>query len=115
MHFRANGGRVHISYAGIDVAHGPKGAVHIARINGGREAVRDTVGNVNGFIEGVARDQTYHWAKDFFLGNTHFAVDIAEDRGLKEPSMLVGWPRGTLSAQRQLGSLRFSNLHILLG
>src|SRR5437762_2954003 len=53
MHFRPNGGGVHICYAGIDVAHGPKSAVDVAGISREREAIRYAIGNVNALIESI--------------------------------------------------------------
>src|SRR5205807_7017448 len=112
MDLCANGGRIHIGYARIDVAHGPECLVDISGVDGRRKAVRHAVGNVNGLLKALAGYQAYHRTKDLFLSDTHFAVNVTEYGGLKEPSVGVGGACGTLSAQRQLCSLALANLYI---
>src|SRR5262249_53356712 len=54
MHFSANGRCVHVGNSGIDVAHSAESPVHIARIDGGGEAIGHAVGDVDGLLEALA-------------------------------------------------------------
>jgi len=53
-----------------------------------REAVGDVVGDFDGVLEAIARDEADDGAKDFFLGDTHFGLNVAEDRRLDEVAVL---------------------------
>ncbi len=89
MHLRADGGRVHIGDAGVNVAHGLKGLVHVAGIDGGRETIGHAVGYVDGLFEGLAGNHAGYGAEDFLLGDAHPRIDISEHRGFKKPPMSV--------------------------
>jgi len=45
--------------------------------------------NFDGVLEVVAGDDGDHGAKDFLLRDAHLGIDVDEDGGLEEPSMLV--------------------------
>ena len=53
MDFGADGGRVDVGDAGFQVAHGAEGAVDVARVERGGEAVMDAVGDFDGLVEVV--------------------------------------------------------------
>src|SRR5580704_1927691 len=86
MRFGPDSGRVHIDDAGVKVPHRGKGAIDVARIDGRGEAVRHAVGDFDSLLKTINRNERNHGTKDFFLGDAHFELAIAEDRWLVEPS-----------------------------
>ncbi len=57
MDFGADGGRVDVGDAGLEVADGGEGAVHVLGVERGGEAVVDGVGDLDGLLEGVELDE----------------------------------------------------------
>src|SRR5689334_13475768 len=67
LDLRADGPGVDVDDAGGQVAHGPESLVHIRRVDGAGEAVLGMVVDLDGFLQGVHRDQGGDGAEDFFL------------------------------------------------
>src|SRR5271170_1588826 len=67
MHFGADGGRVDVGDAGVEVANGGEGLVHIFGVERGGQAVLDAVGDLDGIFQVIAGDDGDDGAEDFFL------------------------------------------------
>src|SRR5215471_138500 len=112
MHLCSDGRRIYIRDAGIDVAHGTKRPVHVARVDGGREPVRDAVGSLNGLLKILTWHQADYWTEDLFLANAHAGVYISEDGGLEEPSVFIIGASQALSTQFQLCAFTFADVDV---
>src|SRR5438105_10126905 len=113
VYLGADGRSVDICNTGIEVTHGAKGFVYVASVNRGGESIDHAVGHLDGPIKTVARNQREHWPKNFLLGNAHFVVCIAENRGLVEPTVRVGRALQTMSAAQQVRTFILADLHVL--
>src|SRR5437660_11109708 len=58
-HLGADGGRVDIGYAGIDVAHGPESIIHIARVNSRRAAIGHAIRYLTRLVETITGNEPY--------------------------------------------------------
>src|SRR5882762_3255734 len=110
--FRANGWSVHVDDAGIDIAHRGEGLIHVFGVDRSGEAVRNAVGDFDGFGKIVDRDQRNDWAKNFLLGDTHFRRAIAEQSWLVEPALGVRPGIQTISAGQQFCAFVLANLYV---
>src|SRR5215813_883753 len=113
MHLRPDGRSIDVSDTRIQIAHGTKGAVHIARVNGRREAVLDAVGHLDGLVKIFTLDHAHHRTENFFLRDAHTCVNVSENCGLKEPAMLTCRIGKAFSAQLKLCPFAFADLNIL--
>src|SRR4051812_41163461 len=89
MHLGSDSRRVHVRDSGIQVARGAEGGVHVAGVDGGRKAIDHVVGDLDGVVEAVGRDERDDRAEDLFLSNAHLGIDVAEDCGLEEVAVRV--------------------------
>ena len=51
---RSDGWGIHVENAGFHLAHCRENIVHVAGVEGGREAVGDVVANFNGLVKALA-------------------------------------------------------------
>src|ERR1051326_7046718 len=112
MDFGADRRRIDVSDAGVQVAHGAVGLVDIAGIERRREAVDDAVGNLDGLVEAAAGDHAHHRAKDFFLRDPHFGVDVGKDGRLMEPATGMGGALEALTAAQQVRAFVAADLDV---
>src|SRR5271157_858503 len=112
MHFGADGWGVDVGDAGVEVANGGEGLVHIFGVESRRQSVFDAVGDFDGVFEVVAGDDRNNWAKDFFLRDAHFGVDVGEDGGLHKPAVLVIAFIKAIAAAEQLCAFVFADLDV---
>src|SRR5712671_3361855 len=102
MNFGANRGSVDIGNAGIQIANGGEGLVHVFRVERRRESVLDAVRNPDSIFQVITRNNRNHRPEDFFLRDAHLRVDIAEYRRLHEPAILIVALVEPLAAAHQL-------------
>src|SRR6516164_4263882 len=73
-------------HASLDFFRYPDGSTDILGPYAGAQAKPHTVGDGNGFDFILEPDNRKHWAKYFFLCDSHAVFHVAEDRGLDEPA-----------------------------
>src|SRR5919201_6324070 len=69
------------------LAGDPHGAVEVAGPHASRQAVLRVVGDADGVVVIVKRDNDEHGTEDLVLGDAHGAVDVGEDRRLDVPAL----------------------------
>src|SRR6267142_556617 len=111
--FGADGWGVHIDDAGEQVADGVKGAIHVARVDRGREAVGHAVGYFHGFFQASDGDYRNHRAEDFFLRDAHLWIAVAEHRRFVEPTFGEGAVSQAMASGEELGAFGLADLHVL--
>src|SRR5882762_8913588 len=111
--FGADGWRVDVDDAGEQVADGVKGAIHVARVDRGREAVGHAVGYFHGFFQASDGDYRNHRAEDFFLRDAHLWIAVAEHCRFVEPTFGEGAVSQAMAASKKLGAFGLADLHVL--
>src|SRR5258707_10850070 len=111
--FGADGWRVDVDDAGEEIANGVKGAIHVARVDRGRKAVRHAVGYFHGFFQASDGDYRNHRAEDFFLRDAHFWIAVAEHGRFVEPTFGVRAIGQPMAAGEELGAFVLADLHVL--
>src|SRR5215471_18675042 len=114
VHLGADGRRVYVSDAGVDITHGAEGLVDVASIDGRRKPIRNPVGDIDGLVESLATDQADHRPKYLFLGDAHLGIDVSEYRGLEEPSVRQVLLVERLASGLELGAFGLADLCVLL-
>src|SRR6266481_288106 len=114
MHFSANGGSVDIGNASVNIAHGLERPVDVACVNGRGEAIWNAIGNLHRMFEAVTGNHAHDRTKNFFLSKAHFGVNVSEDRGGKEPAVIVIRSGEAAPAKLQFGALLLANGGIFL-
>src|ERR1043166_9683373 len=84
VNFRADGGGVDVEDAGVHLVHRVEGAVHVLRVDGGREAVAHAVADLDGLFERGDGDDGRHRPEDFLLRDAHVCRGVGEDGRLDE-------------------------------
>ena len=75
---------VDINDARLQLVDGSEGAVDVVRVDGQREAVSGVVGDLDGLLKGIHRDDRDAGAEDLLLRDPHGGVYLAEDgRGVE--------------------------------
>src|SRR5712671_4525885 len=111
--FGADGWRVDVDDAGEQVANGVKGAIHVARVDRGREAVGHAVGYFHGFLQASDGDYRNYGAEDFFLRDAHLWIAVAEDGWFVEPAFGEGAVSQAMASGEELGAFGLADLHVL--
>src|SRR5882757_2871383 len=111
--FGADGWRVDVDDAGEQVANGVKGAIHVARVDRGREAVGHAVGYFHGFFQASDGDYRNHWAEDFFLRDAHLWIAVAEHGRFVEPTFGEGAVSQAMASGEELDAFGLADLHVL--
>src|ERR1017187_82936 len=112
VHFGSDCRRVDVGDAGVEVANGGEGLVHIFGVERGRKSVLDAVGDLYGVFEVVAGDDGNDGAEDFFLRDAHLGIDVSEDGRLHEPAVLVLALVEAIAAAHQLCAFVFADLDV---
>jgi hypothetical protein len=71
-------------HSGLEAISKPQGAVKPARPDGGCQAVRDTVGQLQRMLIVSKREHRQDWSEDFLLSDAHVGKNAAEDGRLEE-------------------------------
>src|SRR6267154_823620 len=111
--FGADGWRVGVDDAGEQVANGVKGAIHVARVDRGGEAVGHAVGYFHGFFQASDGDYRNYGAEDFFLCDAHLWIAVAEHRRFVEPTFGERAVSQATAAGEKLGAFGLADLHVL--
>src|SRR5712692_1520082 len=109
----ADGGRVDVNDARVEIAHGLEGPIDVAGVDGGRKAIGHAVRDFEGLFEVVARDHGNHRAEDLFLRDAHLRVAIRKHSGLVKPAAGVRAALQAVPAGDQLSSFVRADLDIL--
>src|SRR5882762_7023052 len=111
--FGADGWGVDVDDAREQVANGVKGAIDVARVDRGREAVGHAVGYFHGFFQASDGDYRNHRAEDFFLRDPHPGIAVAEHRRFVEPTFGERAVSQATAAGEELGAFGLADLHVL--
>src|SRR5882672_10949833 len=111
--FGADGWRVDVDDAGEQVANGVKGAIHVARVDRGREAVGHAVGYFHGFLQASDGDYRNYGADDFFLRDAHLWIAVTEHRRFVEPTFGERAVSQAMASGEELGAFGLADLHVL--
>src|SRR5690349_19992656 len=113
LDFGADGGRIYINDAGLEVPHGAVGPVHIPRVDRSRKAIFHVVGDLDGLIKTIEGKQRHHRAEDFLLSDMHGAIQIGNNRGFMETAAGQFAGVGAMSSDDKPGVLFLSDLDVL--
>ena len=64
VHFRADGGRVHVEETRVDIAHRREGLVDVAGVDRGRQSIGHVVGNPDRLVERPAGEHRHDRPED---------------------------------------------------
>src|SRR6185295_16579085 len=95
---------------GLDAPRHLVGLADIARPHAGGEAVDRGVGELDGFLDLLERDDGEHRPEDFLAGHLHVVAHAVEDRGLHEPALAAD--RRRPAAVHHPGAFALPLLHI---
>src|SRR5215831_16454629 len=101
--FGTDGRCVYVRYAGVEVAHGAEGLVDVARVDRRRQAVNHVIGDGDCIFDALTGNGRDHRTKDFFLSDSHLAIDIGKDRGLEKPAVASLFVPEALASTQQFG------------
>src|SRR3984957_20916089 len=89
MRFGADGGRVHVDDSGFEIALRAEGIVHVAGVDGGREAVLHVVCDGERVVERLERNHGDDRTENFFLADAHLRIAVDENGWLVEPAVRI--------------------------
>ena len=113
MDFRADRRSIHVSNAGVNVAHGAERLVDVARVHRRRETIRHAIRDLDCFVEVIHWDQAEHRPEDLFLGDAHLRIHVTEDGRLEEPAISVVGRVQRLAAGFQFRAFILADLDVL--
>src|SRR5258706_4472071 len=87
LDFSSDRWRVHINNSGLEIPHGAVRLIHIPRVDRSRQAVLNSVSDLDGFVKIIEGEQRDNRAEDFFLSDAHAGIDVSKNRGLVEPAV----------------------------